>query len=196
MNSSEVGPSHPHATELPARPNRRRTWIIAAVAAGAVIATAVIAIVASVTSGPSAAGPFAKAHAPFHAQFAARSAALNNHLQQAGNGTLVSLSDPSFIAATNDAKTVANLYHNYAESVEAISMPAAAKAGKAQLIRDAAAGQFLMNQAADSFTKSGTQAIGGFAVAAGHDAVDRRGEYRAQGPRPDEIARAGAVRRT
>jgi len=195
MNSSEVSPSHPLPAELPARPGRRRTWIIAAVAAGAVIATAVIAIVASATGGPSAAGPFGQAYASFHAQFAPRSAALDNHLRQAGNGTLVSLSDPSFIAAANDAKTLANLYHNYAENVEAISMPTPAKAGKAQLIRDAAAGQFLMNQAADSFTKSGMQAIGGFAVAAGHDAVDRRGEYRAQGPWPDEIARTGAVRR-
>ena len=99
MNSREFSPSHPLPAELQARPGRRRIWIIAAVAAGAVIAAAVIAIVASAAGGPSAAGPFAKAYASFHAQFAARSGALNNHLQQAGNGTLVSLSDPSFIAA-------------------------------------------------------------------------------------------------
>ena len=96
MNSGEVSASHPLPAELQARPDRRRTWIIAA---GAIIAAAVIAIVASAAGGPSAAGPFAKAYASFHAQFAARSGALNNHLQQAGNGTLVSLSDPSFIAA-------------------------------------------------------------------------------------------------
>ena len=172
MNSGEVSASHPLPAELQARPDRRRTWIIAAVAAGAVIAAAVMAIIASAAGGPGAAGPFAKAYASFHTQFTPRSAALDNHLRQAGNGTLVSLSDPSFIAAANDAKTLANLYHNYAKSVEAISMPASAKAGKAQLILTAAAGQFLMSQAAGSFTESGMQAIGGFAMAAGHDAVD------------------------
>ena len=163
LPAGDGGPRQPEPAGLPAelraRQRSRRTWIIASIAVVAVMLAAVIAIIVSATGGPSAAGQFDKAYSSFHAQFGKQSAALNAHLQQAGNGELISLSDPNFIAATNDAKALANLYHNYAKSVEAIPMPSSAKAGTARPIRVAAAGQFLMSQAADSVTKSGMQEL-------------------------------------
>jgi len=121
----------------------------------AVIAGTVIAVIVSAGSTLAAAGQFNQAYASFHSRFATEPAALNSHLKQAGNG----FGDPSFTVATSDAKDLASLYHTYAKSVAAISMPASAKPGAARLVQVANAGQFLMSQAGDFFTKSGMQAM-------------------------------------
>jgi hypothetical protein len=151
------GPTIGLPAELTARSGSqgRRIWIAGSAAALVLILAAVLAVVLSGSSAPSAASQFVKAYTSFHSQFARESATLNGHLQQAGDN----LGDPAFFAATSDAKTLASLYHRYAASVAAISMPAAAKPGAARLIRVANAGQFLLSQAGDFFTKSGMQAI-------------------------------------
>lgn len=142
--------------DLEASPGGRRTWIVVRVWAIAAIAVPVMAAVMSgCSSGPSAASPFENAYASFHSKFGTESAALNRNLQQAGDG----FGDPFLTSAESDARALASLYHNYGKSVTAISMPTNAKAGASRLIRVAAAGQFLMSQAADFFTKPDLQQL-------------------------------------
>lgn len=155
MNADDAAPPVlPHELAAPSGAKRRRIWILASAAAAAVILAVVLAVTLSGTSGPSAAASqFDRAYTTFHSRFGTESAALNGHLRQAGDG----FGDPNLAAAESDATALAQLYHNYAKSVEAISMPASAKAGAARLIQVAAAGQFLMSQSAGFFTKPDLQ---------------------------------------
>jgi hypothetical protein len=138
------------------RRGRLRTWIVVPAWAIAVIAVAVMAaIVSGCSSGPSAASPFENAYASFQSRFGTESAALNRNLGRAGDG----IGDPFLTAAESDARALAGLYHNYGKSVAAISMPANAKADASRLIRASAAGQFLMTQSADFFTKPDLQRL-------------------------------------
>jgi hypothetical protein len=156
MNADDAAPPSPPAgLAAPSGSRRRRIWIMASAAAAVVLAV-VLAVTLSGSSGPSAAASqFERAYTSFHSRFGTESAALNGHLRQAGDG----FGDPNLAAAESDATILGQLYHNYAKSVEAISMPAAAKAGAERLIQVAAAGQFLMSQSAGFFTKPDLQEL-------------------------------------
>jgi hypothetical protein len=151
------GPPSGLPAELAPHPGsrRRRTWIAGSAAAAVVILAVVLAVSLSGSSGSGATSQFEKAYAAFHSRFGTESAALNGQLRQAGDG----FGDPFLAAAESDARDLAVLYHNYGRSVAAISMPANAKAGASRLIRDAAAGQFLMSQSADFFIKPDLQQL-------------------------------------
>jgi len=148
-----------------APPPRRRVgpvwWtLIAAAAVGGVVAAVLLTTTRGSGGGESrAAAQFDSAYQAFHKSFSTESASLTSDLAHADAGGALGLGDPSFIAAADDAKSLAEAYQQYATAVGKIRVPPDARGDAAEILRVANAGTFLMDQASQFFTPAGMQSV-------------------------------------